>query len=131
MGNDRLVGGDGNDTLDGYGASYYFALGNTSRSHESDTLTGGHGADVFVLGSKDFNNYKSYYLGDGHATITDFDRHEGDKIQVLGSSSDYHLSHENLSGDGSLDTLIKSNGDLIAVVEDNTHINFHQDFTFV
>ncbi len=132
LGNDKLVGGDGNDTLDGYGASYYVAFGeNTPRSNESDILTGGHGADVFVLGSKDFTQDSKYYLGHGHATITDFDRHEGDTIQVLGSSSDYHLSFDNFSGGHSLDTLIKSNGDLIAVVEDTTHVNLHQDFTFV
>ncbi|MEM1393631.1 MAG: calcium-binding protein [Cyanobacteria bacterium P01_H01_bin.150] len=132
IGNDKLVGGDGNDTLDGYGASYYVAFGGTSpRSNESDTLTGGHGADVFVLGSKDFTQDSKYYLGHGHATITDFDSHEGDTIQLLGSSSHYHLSHEHFSGGDSLDTLIKSNGDLIAVVEDTTHLNFHQDFTFV
>ena len=133
LGNDKLVGGDGNDTLDGYGANYVVALGlniGNPRSHESDTLTGGHGADTFVLGSQDFG-HNPYYLGEGHATITDFDRHEGDTIQLLGSSSDYHLSHEHFSGGGSLDTLIKSNGDLIAVVEDTTHLDFHQDFTFV
>ena len=130
LGNDKLVGGNGNDTLDGYGADYYYALGVTI-SHESDTLTGGHGADTFVLGSKEFNSHKPYYLGEGHGTISDFNSHEGDTIQLLGSSHDYHLSHEHFSGGHSLDTLIKSNGDLIAVVEDTTHLNFHQDFTFV
>ncbi|GAB4135646.1 MAG: hypothetical protein Fur0046_08580 [Cyanobacteria bacterium J069] len=57
LGNDSLSGGDGNDVLSGGGGS--------------DTLNGGAGADVF-----------SFFSFNGVATIQDFSRAEGDKIQI-------------------------------------------------
>src|SRR5439155_15131504 len=56
-----LEGQGGNDRLDGRGGN--------------DTLTGGGGADTFV-----------YANGGGADTITDFNRAEGDKIDVSGVS---------------------------------------------
>jgi Ca2+-binding RTX toxin-like protein len=60
--NDTLNGGSGNDTISG-------RAGN-------DSLTGGTGADVFV-----------YADAGGADTVTDFNRAEGDKIDVTGVSS--------------------------------------------
>ena len=56
-GNDTLIGGKGNDTLIG--------------GKGDDILTGGLGADTFV-----------FRPGDGHDTITDFNRYENDKIDL-------------------------------------------------
>ncbi|MFQ3626789.1 MAG: calcium-binding protein [Cyanobacteriota bacterium] len=56
LGNDSLSGGEGNDVLSGGG---------------NDTLAGGAGADTF-----------SFFSFDGVATIQDFSRAEGDKIQI-------------------------------------------------
>lgn len=79
QGNDSLDGGDGKDSLDGYNVPL---LPERDRV-QYDILTGGGEADLFILGRADANYYYSYYLGEGHATITDFNREEGDKIQVV------------------------------------------------
>lgn len=81
-GNDRLRGGDGNDSLNG--------------GNGADVLEGGNGADNFV--------FKSSYH-DGIDKIIDFDRTEGDKIQVgFGgghSQFDYDISTGGLFFDAS------------------------------
>ncbi|MGB5962043.1 MAG: DUF4347 domain-containing protein [Coleofasciculaceae cyanobacterium] len=121
-GNDTLLGGTGNDVLDGSG--YWQDL---------DVLTGGTGADYFILGSN-----RVYYRGDGFATITDFSSTQGDGIQLLGDSSQYQLRQENLVGTGALDTSIYYVGNgfgftdnLIAVVQDSVNVSLDQDFVFV
>ncbi len=126
-GNDKLVGGSGNDRLDG---SSPFEI-NASRRSEYDSLTGGDGADVFILGWRNSSVQQSYYQGIGYATITDFDHYEGDKIQIFGSSSDYTLTHGNWEGGSALDTIIRRNGDTIGVVQDTTNVSFSRDFTSV
>ncbi|MFB8792147.1 MAG: calcium-binding protein [Potamolinea sp.] len=123
-GNDLLDGGEGNDVLYGYG-----------RGTEYDTLTGGGGADKFVLGQEtnsSVNGY-AYYLGLGYATITDFNWQEGDKIQAFGSINDYSLGTGNWSGNSDLDTGIYYQGDLIAVVQDKSgsDVLLGIDFNFV
>lgn len=124
-GNDYLSGGAGNDTLYGYG-------GGT----EYDTLIGGGGADKFVLGQEttSFVSGYAYYLGNGYATITDFNWAEGDKFQVFGSISDYSLNQSyNWSGGSALDTAIYYKGDLIGVVQDRSgsQVLLSADFNFV
>jgi Ca2+-binding RTX toxin-like protein len=110
---DELNGGAGNDYLNGYGVGTGFKF---------DTLEGGTGADTFVLG-EDF----AYYLEDGDqlAFILDFSRSEGDKLQVFGSISDYSLE-EYSSG-----VSVNYQGELIALVENVTDLNFQLDFNFV
>ena len=85
-GHDFLHGGDGADRL--YGTSSH------ASAHEIDTLTGGTGADIFVLGSA-----STEYYGDGsadtagqqgYALITDFEY--GDKILLHGPRTDYYLA---------------------------------------
>jgi Ca2+-binding RTX toxin-like protein len=117
-GSDRLYGEAGNDLLNGFGGTQF----------EYDNLTGGAGADRFVLGT----TTGAYYLGVGHATITDFKWLEGDKIQIRGAfSSGYSLvKTSNFSGGTALDTLIYRNGDLIGVVQDTTSV-FSSDFVSV
>ena len=120
-GNDNLYGEGGNDTLNGGGYGY--------DSGEYDTVTGGSGADTFVLGDAWGSFYlDSSYKGWGsYATITDFDWREGDKIQVFGSASDYTLTP---FGNG---TDINYHGDLIGYVENVTYpdIILSIDFDFV
>ncbi|PSN11350.1 hypothetical protein C7293_24635 [filamentous cyanobacterium CCT1] len=107
-GSDTLIGGSGNDFLNGYGLT----LG------EFDVLEGGSGADVFALG--DANS--PYYLGNGYATITDFNYLEGDKIQITGSASNYGIEFQNFSGGLATDTLIYFGSVLIGVVQDTTNV---------
>ncbi len=119
--NDTLNGEADNDTLNGGGYGY--------NSGEYDILTGGSGADTFVLGDAWGSFYlDSSYKGWGsYATITDFDWTEGDKIQVFGSASDYTLTP---FGNG---TDINYQGDLIGYVENVTYpdIILPIDFDFV
>lgn len=120
IGSDTLLGGDGNDILNG--KSYWGAI---------DILAGGSGADTFVLG-----NQRVYYQGSGYATITDFDSNQGDKIQVLGDSTQYQLGQlQNADGSSAMDTGIfyVGNGanNLIGVVQDSLDVSLVRDFVFV
>jgi Ca2+-binding RTX toxin-like protein len=129
-GSDSLLGGYGRDTLDGYG----FIVTNIP---QFDTLTGGSGADTFVLAmpptlglpSTPPDPFFVYYLGNGYATITDFSRNQDDKIQIAGSLSDYSLVQtQNLSGGSVNDTAIYYREDLIGVVQDTVQISLLEDF---
>ncbi|WP_281276203.1 choice-of-anchor L domain-containing protein [Aliishimia ponticola] len=101
-GSDTLIGGNGDDMLYGTGAddmTENFGVGAPGDTFEIDTLTGGNGADRFVLGALDEDNTPlSFYLGrtnanedatDSRAIITDFDATEGDRLVLAGSSGDY------------------------------------------
>ncbi|MBW4549336.1 MAG: hypothetical protein KME25_33745 [Symplocastrum torsivum CPER-KK1] len=126
---DTLYGGDGADDLNGGAGNDYlngFYTIPADIGIESDTLEGGTGADTFVLG-EDF----VYYNDPGnvaYATIVDFSRAEGDKIQVFGSIFDYSLEASASGG-----TQISRNGNLIAVVENVNVIDLSSelDFSFV
>ena len=65
-GRDRLTGGQGDDTIYGGG--------------DRDRLTGGRGADVFYFGDMD----ESAANRRGRDVITDFNRDEGDLIDLTG-----------------------------------------------
>jgi Ca2+-binding RTX toxin-like protein len=123
-GNDYLDGEAGNDVLYGYGGGTEF-----------DTLTGGGDADKFVLGQETNSSVYgyAYYLGDGYATITDFDYQQSDIFQVYGSIEDYSLGTSNWSGSDALDTGIYYQNDLIAVVQDKSggEVLLEYDFSFV
>lgn len=108
-GSDQLEGEDGNDSLNGYG----FTAG------EYDVLTGGSGADLFVLGDAT----GGYYLDYGYATITDYSNFEQDALQVFGSLGNYSLSFQNFDGTGALDTLVYQGNDLVGVVQNTTSVN--------
>lgn len=114
--NDTLDGGNGNDTLGGYGG----------KPGETDSLTGGAGADKFILG--DYYG-QSYYTGAGYAVINDFKWFEGDKIQVHGKINDYTLEKRfNFLGSSTKDTAIYKGSDLIAIVKDTTSVIASLDF---
>jgi Ca2+-binding RTX toxin-like protein len=143
-GNDTLLGGDGNDTLfgsagfdslkgeagddklDGWGGSF----------NEIDRLNGGAGADTFIIG--DSSPRGVFYLGNGlsYGIIEDFNRAEGDKIQIGRN----HMSGITLSTGTSMldsfkrDTFIHYNNggiqDLVAIVHNNTTITT-ADFVLV
>jgi Ca2+-binding RTX toxin-like protein len=127
--NDTLKGGAGDDIIRGNNGDDILQGSDNSNSVEKDTLTGGLGADTFVLGT---SNGGSFYLGDGFATILDFKWWQGDTIQVVGSTSDYRLdTTQNFSGTSDLDTAIYRGNDLIAVVQDTVDVIPALDFSFV
>ena len=93
-GNDLLVGGDGNDVLIGTNKINYggIFLGDPNNfPQDIDTLTGGVGADTFVLADAGFDNlYYAQAKEKDYALITDFKPGE-DVIQLLDSAKDYSL----------------------------------------
>jgi hypothetical protein len=80
-GNDSLFGNEGNDRLIGFGL-----VGLDASEH--DELSGGQGADRFVLG----DSTTPFYLGSGYAIITDYSRSEGDAIEAYGGTGRYSLA---------------------------------------
>lgn len=130
LGHDRLYGGSDNDYLDGFYGPGAYVNGGMPGAAQYDTLTGGSGADRFVVGTHSL----VYYRGNGYATITDFSRTQGDKIQIqdFGRNNDtyYSLGTGNLEGSNALDTIIRYRDDIIGVVQDRTGFNFAQDFIF-
>jgi len=104
-GNDVLSGGAGNDVLVGgalgalvvteylsgqYQTAYFSA---SIDNVEVDTLTGGEGADTFVLGTADgvfYAGSSEDAAAENRAIITDFNVSESDVIQLNGNASNYH-----------------------------------------
>lgn len=115
-GHDHLVGGTGDDWLNGYG-------GDSDR----DRLVGKSGADVFVLGDQ----VTAFYQGIGWATIPDFSRFEGDTILLHGCADDYHLKQTAQLRRMAVNTSIYHNGTLLAVVQDSPNLSLASDFTFI
>lgn len=86
-GNDLIIGHAGNDTLfGGAGAD------RLNGGHGIDQLSGGEGADIFVFKS-------STHLGD---TITDFDRSEGDQLEIDALLSAFGTDRNSALSDGAL-----------------------------
>lgn len=104
-GGETLTGTGGDDLLVGHpdGAS-----GRLSKN-EVDTLTGGAGNDMFVVGS-------AYALGgrNDYAVITDFA--PGDKIGVTGAATDYEVRDARARGASGAGVYRKSDGELVAIL---------------
>ncbi len=130
-GNDILVGGAGNDRL--LGGEFYsftivpFPLVEPTQNNQFDILTGGKGADTFIVrtfGPTDAPVHP--YLGNGFAIITDFNRLEGDRIELLGFENNHDYSFTNTI----VGTKISFRGDPIALVI-NAEIDPTADVNFV
>ena len=121
-GNDTLIGGEGDDFLIGADPSVWGA-----GQGEYDVLTGGGGADVFVLGDK----HEAYYAGAGYALVTDFDGNERDLFQAYGEVKNYSLSLGNWEGTQRQDTLIYYQNDVVGLVQDSVDVDLMLDFVFV
>jgi len=98
LGDDILVGNGGSDTLTGANAK-------TGGTGEIDTLSGGSGSDLFVLGNSSGRFYDdrsdSTIGASDYALVTDFKVGE-DSLQLRGNASSYYLAASPVSGvDGS------------------------------
>ncbi|WP_415410095.1 beta strand repeat-containing protein [Synechococcus sp. A10-1-5-9] len=117
-GNDVLFGGEGDDELDGT-AWFSGEFG----ANDFDRLTGGSGADLFVLGVEN----TVYYEGIGFAEVLDFESGV-DTLQLAGVASDYSFNSNFITG--SVDILLNTPGsgsDLIAIANELAF----SDITFV
>ena len=105
---DTLIGGSGNDILDGKGAP----------SGQHDTLTGGAGSDIFVFGQgygaetiTDFDQGNSAAQGNNPAV---FNRSEGDQIELNGFNSPPIVTY--VQDGGTCDTVLTfSTGDVLTL----------------
>ncbi|MEM1290644.1 MAG: choice-of-anchor L domain-containing protein [Cyanobacteria bacterium P01_H01_bin.162] len=132
-GNDVMIGGAGNDSLNG-GADNDILIGVNWGGEvfpavpEIDTMTGGTGADFFILGDGVFPYYDDAQLvtsGSQHqAIITDFSLEEGDAIALHGDSSDYALQES-----GGSTRILRTGGvpELIGTLEGVTGLDLNSD----
>ncbi|WP_448265172.1 calcium-binding protein [Nostoc sp. DSM 114159] len=139
-GNDSLQGGPGNDILNG-GSGNDILIGTFPGSPfppglgETDTLTGGPGADRFILGDAenvfyDDNNTTNPGFGD-LVTITDFNPSQ-DRIELNGFSQDYRLQVVGSNTRIFLDKLGAEQDEIIGIVQGVVGLTLDSDsFTFV
>lgn len=131
---DVLLGGDGDDILRG---SISVSPPSSIHQSEVDVLSGGEGADTFVIGDP---GSISYYLeGDviavGYARVLDFNPHEGDVVQLSGTRGDYKFININSGSASAMYIFHIKTGvdDLVANLDDvdvNT-LNLETDVVFV
>jgi VCBS repeat-containing protein len=118
----NLTTGSGNDVLIGAG--------------KNDTLAGGTGSDLFVLGDVSWLGYDDRNpLTDGtgdYASITDFKPTEGDIIQLQGSKSNYLLEISGSDTRLSIDKPGSEPDELVAIIQGVTNLNLDANyFVFV
>lgn len=138
-GNDNIIGGRGDDSLNGDGFSNDRLSGNLGNDTlsgggfggDTDTLSGGTASSTGVSSADTFQVIDGY-RGTGHAVITDFSVQDGDELRLRfpfqGSANDFTFVQQNFntsSGNNSLSTLdtvvffgSPANGDVITVLED-------------
>ncbi|MDF5739522.1 Calx-beta domain-containing protein, partial [Nostoc sp. S13] len=146
-GNDSLIGGTGNDNQSTYlgylgGASRYGGLyggagndtligvqptsSNPGRG-EQDYLTGGTGADRFILGDSTWIGYddgNSATSGNSdYAEIADFNAAEEDVIQLGGTSSNYLLAISGADTQILIDKPGSEPDELIAIIKNQTGLS--------
>jgi Ca2+-binding RTX toxin-like protein len=123
-GDDQMFGGAGNDQLFGGPGSDRLVGSDGGLVGEIDTLTGGAGDDIFVLGNPEFQGV-FYRQANSHAIITDFTSGQ-DQIEVAGDANthsynglNYHFgAWGNLGGGSAGDAAIFYNSEIIGIVYD-------------
>jgi Ca2+-binding RTX toxin-like protein len=122
-GNDSLFGGDGGDILNG--------TNSTATAGEIDTLTGGSGGDLFVLGASSGNFY-GLTASNNYAYITDFSVADGDRL-LLQAGVNYHVTSLILLGGGVENNIYLNNssGNLIAGIRADASLDLNAIGIFV
>ena len=124
QGNDTLNGNGGNDLLNGYGFT----------DNERDTLTGGTGADRFVLGDANSVFYAKNGNSD-YAVITDFNRAEGDaialkKLAFNNTSGDLAYGYRLVTVGVNTEIRVDNTNELVATLQNRTGVSLLQGFVF-
>lgn len=127
--NDLITGGSGNDRISGVVATGTRDIDMGAR--QIDTLTGGPGKDIFVLGDSRgvfYDDRQNGNVGSGdYARIKDF-RSGEDKLQLFSASYIFTVSRGNLTlywdrnNNGVLNTSGSSRDEMIALLEGVTSI---------
>lgn len=144
--NDNLIGGEGNDILQGTFVcpplTVKLAVIRKLNNEEFDTLTGGGGADRFILGelfesdSLLFGNSEAVYYDkagiEDYALITDFNPEE-DLIQLAGETTDYSLANtpDDLPEGTAIYLGAIEDNEVIAILSDTIIDNFSEGFDFM
>lgn len=116
-----MDGNAGDDTLQGFGSI---------QKNVIDTLTGGLGADLFVIGNTDGNAYSLQGTAD-YALITDFNKGE-DTLQLFGDQSNYTASTSEGSTGIYFSTIPGApGGELIALLNNVSNFNLATDASYV
>lgn len=124
-----FAGTNGNDSIIGYGQVSVIsgvdpitAPSRNGGAGQIDTLIGGSGYDLFIIGD--------YYVGGGstdYAVIRNFDRFDFDMIGVAGFPRNYRFDVVN--GNTNIST---TSGDLVAVVQGVTNLSvLSSDTTYI
>ncbi|OKH23357.1 FG-GAP repeat protein [Chroogloeocystis siderophila] len=131
--NNTLRGQAGNDLLDG-GAGDDILAGTNRGIGEIDTLTGGSGSDLFILGSATtvfYNDGNPTTPGFGdYALITDFNPDE-DTIRLNGTRSDYYLAASPESLPTGTALYYRQQGatdELIAIIQSTTALDINEAY---
>lgn len=133
IGNDVLYGDAGSDVLKGEAGNDYLDGFSGGSSREVDTLTGGTGVDIFVVGDKTGVCYlggRSGGTDSSYALIKDWNPN-ADLIQAWGNASLYKLVQGSWLGTSQKDTGVYYKNDLIAVIQDSVNVSLTNDFVFV
>lgn len=124
-GNDLLAGGSGDDRL--IGVDNFVPLFGFGRD-EIDTLTGGRGRDIFVLGDEANVYYDQSQLGgEGYALITDFNPNR-DLIQLKNVEGSHYVLSEGVSTTDIFLEKPDASLELIARLQDVTNLNLSEDY---
>ncbi len=118
-GADRLVGGGGNDFLDGgIGSDYLDGSDATLKgAGELDILTGGEGADTFVLGSRAAAYYTQGGASQDFGVMVGFEQ-ASDKVLLHGNASQYVLAYDSAANSTALGYLGSGSFELVGVFSD-------------
>lgn len=117
LGRDELFGGDGNDVLIAGVTSAEGGAVPPAGFSTGERLTGGSGGDRFVLGDATGTFYGQFTGAAGttnSAVLTDFDKSEGDTLQLAGSASDYLVSLND--ADIGLVITLAATGQIVAIL---------------
>jgi hypothetical protein len=128
LGNDDLQGDSGADILTGWGSG-------TGSANQIDSLNGGNGADLYILGNSTSLFYNEGGYND-YAKIVGFEAE--DRIQLKGTANNYSLGSlpSSVSTDkASIGIFTNSGTELIAVLKNeglnSTSLTIDARFIFV
>ncbi|MFK0735237.1 MAG: beta strand repeat-containing protein, partial [Gloeotrichia echinulata HAB0833] len=135
-GNDTIIGGFGNDYLEGAaGNDILTGVNPTSTTPgrgEKDYLSGGIGADRFILGDATWVGYddgnSTTNGSNDYAEIADFNATEGDVIQLQGTSSNYLLAISGADTRILIDKPGTEPDELIAIVKNQTGLSLTANY---